>query len=243
MTKIDYEITVDVSGADIETKKRVQDAFFKLGISWGSGDKYACLNRQCYTNTFSTGKVTQVLMWSGTVTKPTHTIEELMELADMETKTDLKPFSLEKALAGEPVVTRGGHKAYIRHHETLLESKYPLFGYILRGRDDNEMITWTVDGAFNTDAVEGSLDIVGMWKEPYEFYRWDLLLPSIVCIAKDLSGVWYGYEGIPVKDLQYAEWDLIQSDRNLVVYRLEGINPSLFPNCVWKESLIKRPEK
>lgn len=49
-------------------------------------------------------------MWAEVITKPTHTVDELLELAGMKTKADLKPFDLEKALAGEPVVTRQGEE-------------------------------------------------------------------------------------------------------------------------------------
>ena len=42
----------------------------------------------------------------------------------------MKPFNLEAALAGEPVKLRSGAKAYIRHHETEVETPYPLFGFV-----------------------------------------------------------------------------------------------------------------
>lgn len=243
MTKIDYEITVDVSGADVETKKQVQDAFYKLGFKWGwYSDIYSNLGCSGYTNKDNGGNITGSLMYVvNRDIDPTHTINELLELVGMENKTKL--FNLAKALTGEPVITRGGHKAYIRHHETLLKSRYPLIGYILRSHDDNEMITWTVDGFFNPDAVEGSLDIVGMWKEPLEFGHWDVLHPSINYIAKDLGGEWWGYAGKPnlnKLDKGWVNGSIFDVGLDL---DLEAINRHLFPNCYWKDSLIKRPEK
>lgn len=138
--KIDYEITVDVSNADIETKKRVQDAFFKLGFTWWDGGKYANLKEGCYTNKIISGRVTQDLMFSRCKMKPTHTIDQLLELAGMKTKTVLIPFDLEKALAGDPVVTRDGREVT---QVTLFEceSDYPLCAVI-----DGEVCALTKKG-------------------------------------------------------------------------------------------------
>lgn len=107
--KIDYEITVDVSNADIETKKRVQDAFFRLGITWAFSSKcYEHLGKALYTNRHDSGEVVNYLTWCYSTRKPTHTIDQLFELAGMKKETKLIPFDLEKALAGDPVITRSG---------------------------------------------------------------------------------------------------------------------------------------
>lgn len=94
MKKIDYEITVNVEGLTHDEKKRVQDAFFKLGLSWWDGKGYSQLGKGCYTNKMKFGEVTKTLMWADASTKPTHTVDELLELAGMKTKTDLIPFNL-----------------------------------------------------------------------------------------------------------------------------------------------------
>lgn len=110
--KIDYEITVDVSDADIETKKRVQDAFFELGIVWYTkGKKHSYLDKHTYTNVYAVyaeDYVDKYLYFSELRLPATHTPEELFELAGMKTETKLIPFDLEKALAGDPVITRDG---------------------------------------------------------------------------------------------------------------------------------------
>lgn len=89
-----------------------------------------------------------------------------------EKEQTMKPFDLEKALAGEPVVLRGGQKAAILYR---IPDKYksteghppafPLQGLIL---DDKGLVKefgacWREDGTYNH---EGSLyDIVGIWEE------------------------------------------------------------------------------
>lgn len=146
--KIDYEITVNVEGLSHEEKKSVQDAFFKLGISWWGGEKYSCLDEDCYTNTKMAGLVTQNLMWSDTSMKPTHTIEELFKLAgkenEMKPEKNLKPFDLEKALDGGQVVTRGGKEVT---QITLFEcdSRYPLCAVL-----DGYIYSFTKDGLNST---------------------------------------------------------------------------------------------
>lgn len=151
--KIDCEITVDVSNADIETKKRVQDAFFKLGLTWWDGAKYACLDSDCYTNKTKTGKVKQDLMWTDTYMKPTHTIGQLLELAGMKTKTDLIPFDLEKALAGDQVVTRDGREV---SQVTLFEceEQFPIRAVI-----NGEIEAFTKTGEYFATGESYDLDL------------------------------------------------------------------------------------
>ena len=232
---IDYEITVDVSNEDVETKKRVQDAFFKLGITWWDDAEYFNLDKGCYTNTFSTGRVTKDLMWANESTEPTHTVDELLELAGM--KTDTKPFDLERALKGEPVVLRNGRKAYVRHRETELDTGHPLTGYGVKG-SEGDILTWTEDGYFLEDKEESGFDIAGVWTEPLVFEHWDLLCDDIKYLAKDGDGDWYGYREKPSKE----EWEW-GTQRYDGYYSVEALNPSLFPDCDWENSLIKRPEK
>lgn len=90
-----------------------------------------------------------------------------------EKEQTMKPFDLEKALAGEPVVLRGGQKAAILYR---IPDKYksieghppafPLQGLILddKGFVEEFGACWREDGTYNH---EGSLyDIVGIWEEP-----------------------------------------------------------------------------
>ncbi|BFU60732.1 MULTISPECIES: hypothetical protein [Rodentibacter] len=90
----------------------------------------------------------------------------------------MKPFNLEKALAGEAVVLRDGTVAYVKYclfNEHLGSCKYPLRGYTVD--DDHkfiEDISWTPSGLYfaDEDKFEGEgnndsdFDIVGMWEEP-----------------------------------------------------------------------------
>ena len=86
----------------------------------------------------------------------------------------MKPFDLEKALAGEPVVLRDGHKAIVYYcvpDEIKLDDegtpetfplkgmKFDQDGYLL-----NSSVEWRKDGRFRSS--ESDSDIVGMWEEP-----------------------------------------------------------------------------
>lgn len=84
----------------------------------------------------------------------------------------MKPFNLEEALAGEPVILKNGKKAYIGlnlYNLGVLESTtvYPLQGVIIEkdGSDFNDE-SWTLDGKRDVSKNFDSLDIIGMWEEP-----------------------------------------------------------------------------
>lgn len=149
---IDYEITVNVEGLTQEEKMRVQDAFFKLGFTWWDGKKYRQLDKRCYTNTMTSGQVTKTIMWADASMKPTPTVDELLELADMK-KPNTTPFNLEKALAGEPVVTRGGQEVtQLTAFET--NSEYNLAGVV-----GGELYRFTEEGVYIVNQVT-NLDLV-----------------------------------------------------------------------------------
>jgi hypothetical protein len=77
----------------------------------------------------------------------------------MNTKK-LKPFDLQAALNGEPVMLRNGRKAFVRHHEyeALIQGNFNLVG-IIEGRPFYQ--TWTSDGSYDTSRSD--LDIIGMY--------------------------------------------------------------------------------
>ncbi|MGR6652149.1 hypothetical protein ACU6T3_11905 [Avibacterium paragallinarum] len=83
----------------------------------------------------------------------------------------MKPFNLEKALAGEPVRLSNGRKAYIKYVlGDEYSTNYPLRGFVewKRFRDRSISIgehSWTLKGEF-AKCKENELDIVGMWEEP-----------------------------------------------------------------------------
>lgn len=60
-------ITVNVSGCSEDVKRQVQQAFFDVGIRWGTGigDEYKNLNKDIYTNTYL-GAVSPFIMWTFT---------------------------------------------------------------------------------------------------------------------------------------------------------------------------------
>lgn len=137
---IDYEITVSVNNLTEDEKKRVQDAFFKLGFAWWCGTDYLGLDKGCYTNTTKMGKVIQNIMWTDESTAPTHTIKELLELAGMNQNTT--PFNLEKALTGEPVMTRDG-KEVTQLTLFTVDSVYNLAGVV-----DGVLLRYTSEGEY-----------------------------------------------------------------------------------------------
>lgn len=86
----------------------------------------------------------------------------------------MKPFDLKKALAGEPVVLRDGHKAIVYYcvpdkiklddegtpvSFPLKGMKFDQDGYLI-----NSSVEWHKDGRFRCS--ESDSDIVGMWEEP-----------------------------------------------------------------------------
>lgn len=85
----------------------------------------------------------------------------------------IKPFDLEKALAGEPVVLKNGKKALIYHripdHYTLgygVKVTFPLVGMIFDedGTVDEPFAAWRDDGRFAS--ATSDKDIIGMYEEP-----------------------------------------------------------------------------
>lgn len=86
---------------------------------------------------------------------------------------NMKPFDLEKALAGEPVLLRNGNKAVIcgrvpDKYKLGDECKvtFPLLGITLYENNtvDNQCVMWRDDGRFATG--KDGMDVVGMWDEP-----------------------------------------------------------------------------
>lgn len=82
----------------------------------------------------------------------------------MNTK-NLKPFDLQLALKGEPVMLRSGEKAYIRHHETelLVENGWQLIGFIVREGVESVFESWDTRGRFYGKEQDDENNIIGMW--------------------------------------------------------------------------------
>ena len=89
----------------------------------------------------------------------------------------MKPFDLEKALAGEPVQLRDGRKAKLifKIPDELvfsggLRPEYPLLGFIYKRNGELHHIKeyWSLDGGYMLGSDEDELDIVGLWEESLE---------------------------------------------------------------------------
>lgn len=119
----------------------------------------------------------------------------------------MKPFDLELALAGHPVMHLCGSKGYVRYKETsILTAGDNLLGYY-----DNS-VYWTPfslqENGKPIKPSDNHLEIVGMWQEKPDFQHWDALDPRIVAIAKTQltqylatseyrdSGDWHGDLGL-----------------------------------------------
>lgn len=87
----------------------------------------------------------------------------------------MKPFDLQKALAGEPVVLRGGRKAFVtcdlrRYFKNTVSDK-KLIGIVAMEDDPNSFSIssrWYDSGAYHDTETneETDYDIIGMWEEP-----------------------------------------------------------------------------
>ena len=89
----------------------------------------------------------------------------------------MKPFNLEKALAGAPVQLRDGRKAKLifKIPDELvfsggLRPEYPLLGFIYKRNGELHHIKeyWSLDGGYMLGSDEDELDIVGLWEESLE---------------------------------------------------------------------------
>lgn len=83
----------------------------------------------------------------------------------------MKPFDLQEALNGEPVMLRNGEKAFVKYNllnevEKLevRDAAYPLIGYRFDGTYINTT-SWSLTGkSVHWRTIE--YDIIGMWEEP-----------------------------------------------------------------------------
>lgn len=87
----------------------------------------------------------------------------------------MKPFNLEKALVGEPVVLRGGRKAFVlcdlKQRFKYPQSNKQLIGVVATENNSNRFehtARWYDTGEYLSDdgGCESDYDITGMWQEP-----------------------------------------------------------------------------
>ncbi|WP_240019690.1 pyruvate kinase [Mannheimia haemolytica] len=83
----------------------------------------------------------------------------------------MKPFDLNKALAGEPVKLRNNDKAFVKYlisDDYIRDNKdHQVQGYTV---DEENVflseVSWAVSGSHFNDGTIAQYDIVGMWEEP-----------------------------------------------------------------------------
>lgn len=86
----------------------------------------------------------------------------------MRTK-NIKPFDLQAALKGEPVMLRNGQKAFVRHHETEQPtgSCWELWGIGNRKDGSTMFLQWSTGGRYDMDYAVSDLDIIGMYQKTH----------------------------------------------------------------------------
>lgn len=100
---------IDVSNFPEDKKKKVQDAFFKLGIKWKGleNDEYHQLNRDIYTNINCGGLITNGLMWS-------HFMDELDKLHEVSYEELLKDAGMLEEEEKERIQAKYSNDIYYR---------------------------------------------------------------------------------------------------------------------------------
>lgn len=127
----------------------------------------------------------------------------------------LEPFNVERALLGEPVMTRDRAKAYVQTHITQPKElkHYCLIGFGYNG-EHKEFLHWDETGRVMADD-DTCDDIIGMWKQPQE----QPVLPKPITDFGDLGKVWYigldaqGNSYIPMQSIKEVEWAAYQKER------------------------------
>jgi hypothetical protein len=78
----------------------------------------------------------------------------------------MEPFNLEKAKAGDPVITRDGHRVKIYIFDAI-KPDYPLVGVVFEADNHLELTEWTAEGCYyddepsNNDLFMGTVEHTG----------------------------------------------------------------------------------
>lgn len=119
--------------------------------------------------------------------------------------------------------------------ETLEGDGYRTVLYCPYVKDESEvMYTTPDDNPIYCGFEEEDVVSEGITKE---FKHWEVLHPNISYIAKDAVGMWWGFEEKPFLWEELGSWESCE-----LMCTLHHINPEVFPDIHWKESLIGRPE-
>lgn len=77
-----------------------------------------------------------------------------------------EPFNLDKALKGEPVMTRVGEKAFIKYQlPEECTNSFSLGGYIIKSETNINHYSWSLTGKAVEIKCNHPQDIIGMWKD------------------------------------------------------------------------------
>ncbi|MGX2956386.1 hypothetical protein ACWIYZ_04755 [Ursidibacter arcticus] len=122
-----------------------------------------------------------------------------------------EPFDLEKALSGKPVMTKDGHKAFIKINlnNNNISADFPLIGYIDYGFATVTSANWTLEGEFVKNYADHPNNIIGMWQEPVS-NTVTVTLPRALPEPKD--GMWFiGVAGVDEscygKNMNKQDWE------------------------------------
>lgn len=93
----------------------------------------------------------------------------------------LKPFDLQAALKGEPVMLRNGNKAFVRHHETeiMVGDHWQIWGVRMIKDGSIELVAWAKDGCYGMDGDVSGLDIVGMYPKTHIINGFEVPAPVV----------------------------------------------------------------
>ncbi|MFZ7164633.1 hypothetical protein ACLSYV_03790 [Avibacterium avium] len=136
----------------------------------------------------------------------------------------MKPFNLEKALAGEPVKLRNGRKAYVKYIiDDEYITNYPLRGFIVWKRLSDGNLNaveqcWTKKGG-SAISEKTELDITLMWEEPKpKRYINGIEVPEPITGETWVDGKSYWYVELATPEGASDEWFYIESaiDRRMI---------------------------
>ncbi|OZN49409.1 hypothetical protein [Gallibacterium anatis] len=123
----------------------------------------------------------------------------------------MKPFDLEKALAGEPVKLKNGLKAYvIKKLDSPEIGMHELIGFYETEHKRQRSISWFYDGTRCDDFA-----ITGMWEEPKRFIN-GIEVPKSLTMKTCANGEKYWFV-----DLQSSE---LVTQKAYSVFNTESLN-------------------
>jgi|GEM_PF-2023385 len=123
----------------------------------------------------------------------------------------MKPFDLEKALAGEPVKLKNGLKAYvIKKLDSPEIGMHELIGFYETERKRQQSVSWFYDGTRCDDFA-----ITGMWEEPKRYIN-GIEVPKSLTMKTCVNGEKYWFV-----DLQSSE---LVTEMPLYYFNTESLN-------------------